>query len=256
MTLSCQFDDFDVPGFTRFAAGFGTERYGYVVTPNTDHLIRLHDDAGFRASYSEASYVLLDSRFLSHVLWLTRGLRLPVCPGSDLTATLFTDVIRPDDPLVLIGGSAGQAQQVAERYGLKRLSHFNPPMGFIRDPAAVDACLRFIEAQSPFRFCFIGVGAPQQEYLARQLKVRGSARGLALCIGASINFLTGKERRAPRWMQVLGLEWLYRLVQSPRRLAKRYLVRGPRVFTLLMGSTIELRRTAPERLLPLEARQP
>ncbi len=70
------------------------------------------------------------------------------------------------------------------------------------------------------------------------LRERGQARGLALCVGASINFLTGDERRAPGWMQRLGIEWLYRLLQDPRRLAARYLLRGPRVFGLLRRAEI------------------
>jgi UDP-N-acetyl-D-mannosaminuronic acid transferase (WecB/TagA/CpsF family) len=120
-----------------------------------------------------------------------------------------------------------------QRYGLKDLRHHNPPMGFLRDPKLVEECLQFVEAQGPFRFCFLAVGAPQQEVLAHELKTRGIARGLALCIGASVNFLTGVERRAPRWMQLAGIEWVYRLLQDPGRLAKRYLVRGLRVFSLL-----------------------
>jgi exopolysaccharide biosynthesis WecB/TagA/CpsF family protein len=238
------FDNYDVAGFARAAAGFGQEHYGYAVTPNADHLIRLHEDAAFRALYDAASYVLLDSRFLAHVLRITRGLRLPVCTGSDLTATLLSSVIQADDPLVLLGGSVEQARQLRERYGLRHLAHFNPPMGFIRDPAAVESCLRFIEDHSPFRFCLLAVGAPQQEVLAEKLKARGRARGLALCIGASINFLTGDERRAPLWMQRCGLEWSYRLLRAPARMGKRYLIRGPRVFGLLHAATIVLRPVA------------
>jgi hypothetical protein len=125
-------------------------------------------------------------------------------------------------------------------------------MGFIRDPEAVEACLRFIEAHSPFRFCLLAVGAPQQEALAQQLKARGIARGLALCIGASINFLTGDERRAPLWMQHCGMEWSFRLMQAPGRMAKRYLVRGPRVFGLLNDAEIVLRKASTPilRLVP------
>ena len=246
--LTFQFDNYDVAGFADVAASFGQDRYGYAVTPNADHIIRLHEDASFRALYTTASYILLDSRFLSHVLRFTKGMQLPVCTGSDLTEKLFSDVISPDDPLVLIGGSDEQARQLTERYGLRRLAHFNPPMGFIRDPEAVETCLRFIEAHSPFRFCLLAVGAPQQEAIAQQLKARGTARGLALCIGASINFLTGDERRAPLWMQRCGMEWSFRLMRSPGRLANRYLVRGPRVFGLLLHAEIILRRvTTPIR---------
>jgi UDP-N-acetyl-D-mannosaminuronic acid transferase (WecB/TagA/CpsF family) len=118
-------------------------------------------------------------------------------------------------------------------------------MGFIRDPQAVEACLRFIETHSPFRFCLLAVGAPQQEAVAQLLKSRGIARGLAMCIGASINFLTGEERRAPLWMQRCGIEWSFRLLQAPGRMAGRYLVRGPRVFALLYRAAVVLRKKVP-----------
>ncbi|MHB8624501.1 MAG: WecB/TagA/CpsF family glycosyltransferase, partial [Sulfuricaulis sp.] len=239
--LTFLFDMYNVAEFKNVAANFGLERYGYAVTPNAEHIIRLHDDATFRASYAAAKYILLDSQFLSHLLRITKGIRLPVCTGSDLTATLFSDVIKPDDPLVLIGGSAEQAQLLRARYGLIRMAHLNPKMGFIHDPEALETCLRFIEDHSPFRFCLLAVGAPQQEAVAQQLKARGIARGLALCIGASINFLTGNERRAPLWMQRCGMEWSFRLIQAPRRMAKRYLVRGPRVFEVLYHAKIILR---------------
>lgn len=237
-------DDFDLPRFLPVAAAFGHERYGFVVTPNVDHLIRCHDDASFREIYASASFVLLDSRVAARLLRLFKAQTFPVCPGSDLTAALFSKVIRPADRIVLIGGSAQQAQTLARLHGLTDLRHHEPPMGFIRDSAAVERCLQFVEDSSPLRFCFLAVGSPQQELLAHALGKRGHARGLALCVGASVNFLTDLERRAPRWMQRAGLEWLYRLQQAPRRMAWRYLVRGPRFFAHLSSSRFVLRRTA------------
>jgi exopolysaccharide biosynthesis WecB/TagA/CpsF family protein len=204
-------------------------------------LIRFCDDASFRELYRAADFVLLDSRFLAYLLRLVAGLKLPVSPGSDVTARLFRDVIRPDDKVVLIGGTGEQAQILSREYGLRGLRHMNPPMGFINDPAAVDECLRFIESESPFRFCLFAVGSPQQEVLARAVQTRGRARGLGLCIGASINFLTGMERRAPAFVQKSGFEWLYRLINDPGRLARRYLVRGPRIFLLLPRLKVQLR---------------
>ena len=241
MSLPYTLDDYDVEGFLAVAADFGTERFGYVVTPNVDHLIRFHDDPAFRALYADASYVLLDSRLLSFVFRVVKALNIHVCTGSDLTAQLFARVIARNDRIVLIGGDAGQAAELAARYGLHALHHYNPPMGFIRDPAELERCVRFVEDCSPFRYCFLAVGAPQQEVLAQRLKSRGIARGMALCIGASINFLTGVERRAPVWMQRIGMEWLYRLLSDPARLAKRYLIRGPRVFALLPSTEIRVR---------------
>jgi exopolysaccharide biosynthesis WecB/TagA/CpsF family protein len=256
MSLTCTLDDYDVEGFLRLAAHFGGGKFGYAVTPNVDHLIRYHDDAHFRDLYADAAFVLLDSRFLSHIFRFSKRLRIRVCAGSDLTAQLFARVIQPDDKIVLIGCSSEQVTLLRDKFGLKALEHYNPPMGFIRDPQQVEACLKFIEAHSPFRFCFLAVGAPQQEVLAQALKTRGVARGLALCIGASINFLTGIERRAPRWMQQLGMEWIFRLSQDPVRLAKRYLVRGPRVFSLLPVTKFLVRPSVALPAAPTPTTQP
>ncbi len=241
-TVACEVDDYGLEQFVAVAAHFGCERYGFVVTPNVDHLIRYHDDPAFRSLYADATYVLMDSRFAARLVRAMQRVRLPVCTGSDLTARLFQQVITPADRIVLIGGSAEQAAEIRARFSLVDVRHHNPPFGFIRDPGAVEECLQFIEGASPFRFCFLAVGSPQQERIAQLLGRRDRARGLALCIGASLNFVTGAERRAPLWMQKLSLEWLFRLLQDPQRLAYRYLVRGPRVFAYLTHMPMVLRR--------------
>jgi len=241
MTATFKIDNYDLEQFVRESSNFGMERYGFVVTPNVDHLIRFHDEERFRFLYSQASYVVLDSRLLSYMFLLFKGVRPRVCTGSDLTEQLFSKVIGPNDEIVLIGGDVTQARFLAAHYGLKQLRHFNPPMGFIHDPLAVEECLDFVERNSPYRFCLLAVGAPQQEILAERLRARGIARGLTLCVGASINFLTGVERRAPRWMQKIGMEWLFRVACDPKRLARRYLIRGPRVFGMLRRTHIVLK---------------
>jgi N-acetylglucosaminyldiphosphoundecaprenol N-acetyl-beta-D-mannosaminyltransferase len=212
-----------------------------VVTPNVDHLVRYCEDATFRSLYRCAEYTLLDSRVLAIAIRLLRGERLGVCTGSDLTAELLGRIAAPADCIVLIGGSESQAGRLSGSYGLRRVHHHNPPMGFIGSEEATETCLQFIEAHSPFRFCFLAVGSPQQELLAQRLQARGTARGLVLCVGAALNFLTGTERRAPRWMQRLALEWLYRLLHDPRRLAGRYLLRGPRIIRYLLRGRLVVR---------------
>jgi exopolysaccharide biosynthesis WecB/TagA/CpsF family protein len=242
MTSILDIDDYDLTEALSLAAEFGTDRYGYIVTPNVDHVIRHYHDDQFRALYAQASYVLLDSRFLAYTLNLAKRQVLRVCLGSDLTNSVFCNVVKPSDVVVVVGGTAAQAQELRLRFGLEALHHIDPPMKFISDAAAVEACLRDIEAASPFRFCFLAIGSPQQEIIAQKLKERGIASGLALCVGTAINYVTGAERRAPRWMQRLGSEWLFRLLQNPRRLAKRYLVRGPMIFILLWRIEFRLRR--------------
>jgi exopolysaccharide biosynthesis WecB/TagA/CpsF family protein len=242
MTHILDIDDYDLNEALQIVAAFGSDRYGYVVTPNVDHVIRYCQDGQFRSLYAQAAYVLLDSRFLAHVVGLVKRQVFRVCLGSDLTTSVLRAVIKPDDVAVLVGGTAAQAQMLRERFGLKCLHHIDPPMNFIRDAAAVEACLRAIESASPFRFCFLAIGSPQQETIAHQLKERGVARGLALCVGTAVNYLTGIEKRAPNWMQRIGFEWLFRLLQNPKRLAKRYLVRGPLIFPLLFRIELRSRR--------------
>jgi len=237
-------DDHDLQSFLPVAERFGQERFGYVVTPNVDHLVRYNEDEVFRGHCKRADFVLLDSRFAAYALRIVKGIRLRVCTGSDLTAAIFSSIVKPTDPIVIIGGSAEAARAIGEIYGLTNLAHHNPPMGFAQDLNAIDECLRFIESHSPFRFCFLAVGSPQQEALAALLQARGIARGMALCVGASLNFITGSEKRAPTWIQQMALEWLFRLAQDPKRLARRYLIRGPRFFNYMRRARFVSRRAA------------
>jgi exopolysaccharide biosynthesis WecB/TagA/CpsF family protein len=249
--LKFPLDDYDVEDFLRLAADYGQERFGFVVTPNADHLVRFHEDPAFRAAYHDAAYILQDSRVLARLFRLLKGVDTRVCPGSDVTHHLFHDVIKPHDRVVLLGSTPAQAEVLRARFGLHELRHHNPPMGFIRDPEAVEASLRFIETSSPFRFCLLAVGSPQQEFIAQRLKSRGVARGLTLCVGASVDFMTGVERRAPVWLQRPGLEWLFRLIQNPRRLARRYISRGPRLLTLLAATQVLIRQQVLRKPLPV-----
>ena len=216
--------------------------FAYLVTPNADHLVRLaRDPARYGPLYRDAAWRLLDSRVVARLARLLGLKAPPVVPGSDLTARLLTTVIEPDAPLAMLGGSRATAAAIAARYGLRALHHHDPPMGFDTDPAAFEAALRFVEA-SAARFTFLCVGSPRQEMVARALLQRGRAVGTALCVGASLRFLSGEEARAPRLMQRAGMEWAWRLAQDPKRLARRYLVDDPAIIGLLWRERSALRR--------------
>jgi N-acetylglucosaminyldiphosphoundecaprenol N-acetyl-beta-D-mannosaminyltransferase len=208
-----------------------SDPFGYVVTPNVDHVVRnWRGDGALRAVYEEADLSLCDSRILGLVARLV-GLRLPIVTGSDLTAILFEFIINPYERVTIVGGDAQVVARLERRYELRNVRHYNPPMGFIRDRDAVLQTAAFIERLSS-RFVFLAVGSPQQEMLAHLIKGRGRATGTALCIGASLLFLTGDLQRAPVWMRRARLEWLHRLLSEPRRLWRRYLVEGPKIFRL------------------------
>ena len=88
---------------------------------------------------------------------------------------------------------------------------------------------------NPARFTFLAVGSPRQEILAAAIQATGKATGTGLCIGASLDFLSGAAERAPIWMQHAGLEWLHRLAGNPGRLARRYLCDSPAILPMLLA---------------------
>ena len=206
--------------------------FKYVVTPNVHHMVRLLEDpATMQPLYERAWRVFCDSRVLSCLAWFS-GRMLPVITGSDLTAHLIARAAEQRLTIALIGPTAAACAVLRNRYpGLNVVFH-TPPMGFIKSQAEVQKCVDFVvKTQAPV--ILLAVGMPQQEILARHIADHPQARGVGLCIGASIDFLTGKERRAPVWLQKAGLEWLHRLLCNPRRLASRYLIECPRIFYLI-----------------------
>jgi exopolysaccharide biosynthesis WecB/TagA/CpsF family protein len=208
-------------------------RFKYVVTPNVQHMVRLLEDpANMQPLYERAWRVFCDSRVLSRLAFLS-GLRLPVITGSDLTARIIARAGEQRLTIALVGPTAAACAALRSSYpGLNIVVH-TPPMGFITSQHQVQQCVDFvIKAQAPLTF--LALGMPQQEILARHIADHSQARGVGLCIGASIDFLTGKQRRAPVWIQEAGLEWLHRLLSEPRRLASRYLIECPRIFYLIL----------------------
>ena len=206
--------------------------FGYVVTPNADHLVRLSDDPELAEIYRRAWLCLLDSRV---VAGMARGFGLTaprVATGSDVTELLLGRYIHPGEKITIVGLRPAWLPALIARCGLARPDHYDPPMGFDRDPAAFAAAVAFVVAH-PARLVFLAVGSPRQERLAAAVAATGQATGTGLCIGASLGFLVGAERRAPAWARRCGLEWACRLASDPRRMARRYLVDSPRVVALL-----------------------
>ncbi len=203
--------------------------FRYVTTPNVQHLVNWIDHPEeFGPLYKDAWMSLCDGRLLPALARLS-GLRVPSASGSDLTERLIPIMARERIPITIIGPGPSDIATLKARYPGLIVNSYSPPFGFMERTEEVQACLDFI-LNHPARFVFLAVGTPRQELLARRLLKDGRATGVGLCIGASIDFLVGRQIRAPRWMQVAYLEWFHRMMQDPHRLAGRYLIHNPRIF--------------------------
>lgn len=213
----------------------GTE-FAFVVTPNVDHVILLHESAEhpvaerFRQAYTAARLRLCDSRILQ-LLAKLQGAKLEVVTGSDLTAFLFLEGHLAGRKVALIGGDEAMAEELRRQFPDVEIAQYLPPMGVLNNERAHSVIEQFIIDVRP-HYTFFAIGAPQSEIIAHRCLRGGKASGVALCIGAAIEFLIGRKTRAPKWMQMLRLEWSFRLLSEPRRLWRRYLATGPRIVAI------------------------
>ncbi len=213
-----------------------SEQFSYVVTPNVDHVVRLHRELsqpngdGLRRAYDDADLRLCDSRILA-LLARWSGVALPVVAGSNLTARLLSTPVPSGTRIAVVGGNKAQLLWLAAAQPEAVVLHHEPPMGLRSNLAAQAEVADFLE-QAKADFILLTVGAPQSEIVAQLVKTRGKARGVALCVGASLEFLTGEKKRAPRVLQRMHLEWAFRLLSEPKRLWRRYLVEGTTIFRI------------------------
>ncbi len=228
-------------------AELDARRGGWVITPNLDHLRRLVQDRNLRDLYGTADLLVADGMTL---VWASRiqGTPLPErVTGSNLISSLTAAAGRHGRSIYLMGGDPGTAENAAEvlcrKYpGVCIAGTDCPPFGFEHEPRQLRQCVRKLCDAQP-DIIYVGLGSPKQEWFIGQL--RGHLpRAWWLGVGISFSFVCGRLRRAPVWMQRTGLEWLHRLAQEPRRLARRYLVQGlPFGTALLVGAAMQrLRR--------------
>jgi N-acetylglucosaminyldiphosphoundecaprenol N-acetyl-beta-D-mannosaminyltransferase len=195
------------------------------ITPSIGFIYLQRKDAAFAAAMECAYACSNDSRIL-HRLALLAGLELKFAPGSYVTRRMLADgVIKPDERVTVIGVNAEIVDKLKELYGLTNVAHHVPPMGFINDPAAVQAAVDFVAAH-PSRFVMVAMGPPQSERFCLKVMEDGRSTGLGLCIGSSLLVVSGEGDPAPDWMEHTGLVWVYRLACEPRRLWRRYVLHG------------------------------
>jgi N-acetylglucosaminyldiphosphoundecaprenol N-acetyl-beta-D-mannosaminyltransferase len=212
----------------RFRDDVQAGRGGWICTPNLDILRQFTKSPESRELVMSASCRVADGL---PIVWAARlaGRSLPErLPGSDFVMTLPGAAAAAGQPVFLLGGNPGVAEIAAARLrelhpGIEVAYHC-PPFGFESDDEALETIRLALRRAKP-GLVLVGLGFPKQERLIRLLRDELPGAWFA-GVGISLSFIAGDQRRAPEVLQRCGLEWVHRLAQEPRRLAKRYLVLG------------------------------
>lgn len=218
-------------------------RPAYLVTANLDFAAQASEDVELQRILVEAELVLCDG---TPLVWASRLTGKPLrerVAGSDLVPRLAEHAEKMGYRIFLLGGEIssleGAAKNLQARYpGLPSVGYFSPPFAPLHE-FDNQQILQEIQKARP-DILLVAFGCPKQE---KWIYMHYRKLGVPCCIGvgATIDFLAGKVSRAPAWVAKTGLEWIYRMVQEPRRLAGRYL---KDVFFLLRQSFRESRAIA------------
>jgi len=223
-------------------------RGGAVFTPNVDHVVIAESNPALRDAYARASLSVADGMPL---VWASPflGCRLPErVAGSDLFIPLMHIAARRGWRVYLVGGVPPVAQEAAYKlrtdYGVNVVGSSSPVVDRNGVEVYGDA-LESVRAARP-DLVVVALGNPKQElWVTRGGEALGPAVSLGL--GAVLDFLVGRQKRAPRWIASAGFEWLYRLAHDPRRLWRRYLVQDPRFAFIVLSTWWRARRHRLER---------
>lgn len=214
---------------------------GVVFTPNVDHIMKLQKDKEFYDVYTKADYLVCDSQIVK----ATSGLVSPVkireqIAGSDFFPAFCqyhrnnTEAVR----VFLLGGTEESVEQAKNNINQQAgtqvvVDGYSPPFGFEKNEAEEQKIIQRIN-QSGATVLAVGVGAPKQEKWIMKQKHRLPGIDIFFAIGATIDFQAGNVKRSPRWITAIGMEWLYRMMQEPNRMIKRYLIDDLPYFYLIL----------------------
>lgn len=209
----------------------------YVVTPNVDHIIQLENGGEIVDIYKDADLILCDGKPL---VWISKWYGNPIkekISGSDLFPRLCEMSASKGYRMFFLGAAEGVAERASKKLsirfpGLQVVGTYSPPYGFENDENEMRKIISMIKNAKP-HILIVGLGAPKQEKFIFHNKDELNVP-ISLGLGASLDFEAGEIKRAPRWMSEHGFEWLYRIIQDPKRLAKRYLVDDRKIFKLAL----------------------
>ena len=220
-------------------------RSRYVCVSTVHMIMEGYDSPEFRKVVNDADLVTPDGMPLVWGLRLLGVTKASRVYGPDLTPLLCERAEAEDIPVGFYGGTPETLGRMIDNLtstypGLRVVYRYDPPFRSLTE----DERKSEIEAirESKARILFVGLGCPKQErWMASR---RGEIDAVMLGVGAAFDFLAGSKRKAPARLQVLGLEWLFRLITEPRRLWRRYLYHNPRFVVLFTLQWLQYRATA------------
>lgn len=208
----------------------------YVVAINVDVIIKIEKDTLLKKIMDESDLVLVDGKPL---IWISKLYKRPIkakISGSDLVPRLCEIASKKGYTMFILGGAEGIADRAKKRLekrnpGIKIVGTYAPPFGFEKNQKELDRINKRISETHPdiLITCF---GCPKQEKFIYQNIEHYDAK-VSICAGATVDFLAGNIKRAPQWMSNHGLEWLYRFLQEPKRMFKRYFVDDMKILGLV-----------------------
>ena len=208
----------------------------YVVAVNVDVIMKIENDPYLKKIVDNADMVLVDGKPL---VWISKMYGRPLkakISGSDLVPLLCDVAAQKGYSIFIIGGKDGIAEQAQKRLesrlpNIKIVGTYAPPMGFEKDEEELNKINSMISKAKPDLLiaCF---GCPKQEKWIYENINKYDAK-VSICAGATVDFLAGNVKRAPRWMSEHGLEWFYRFLQEPKRMFKRYFVDDVKILKLI-----------------------
>lgn len=213
-----------------------TDKKSYVVAINVDVVVKIEEDPYLKKVVDNADMVLVDGKPL---VWISKLHGKPLkakISGSDLVPLLCEVAAEKGYRIFIIGGKDGIAEQAKEKLEsrlpqIKIVGTYAPPFGFEKNESELDKINQMISAVHPDLLiaCF---GCPKQEKWIYENIEKYDAK-VSVCAGATVDFLAGNVKRAPRWMSEHGLEWFYRFTQEPKRMFRRYFVDDTKIVKLI-----------------------
>lgn len=194
-----------------------TGKGDYVVTPNPELVLMAQKDPAYAETLAGAALTLPDG---IGVIYAAKLLKRPLTgrvPGIDFAWALMERLAAEGRKLYLLGAKPGVAEQAAANLKEKypRLEICGVHDGYFQEDGPVAAEIKAAQAD----VVFVCLGAPKQEEWMRRNGPKTGA-GLLVGLGGSLDVFAGTVRRAPEWMQKVGLEWLYRLIKQPSRIGR------------------------------------